>query len=319
MLVVGFALVGQQLTTYHLRTFDAPAYVVDSSFGTAASATLAKILWSHPLLHQSFGTTYGWLPATVSVCYALDVRAGNREAGVLRNAALAAGAIALLLYRLNPAAGPIYAFGAAFPDALPDPSTLSLVPTVLAVPSAPRNCVPSVHFAWALLAAVEARRLARAWRVAFALFAALIAMATIGLEEHYLIDLVVALPFTLSIYAICSRLRARAVSWRSTAMSGALATLSRLVFLRLAPPLPHLPLISWSFTVATMVGTIVTALGYFPEGSRRWPSPYCLVAPAFVRSSQRPAQPIRAQGPTRQPSSIGLRSSLSGRQPDSPA
>jgi hypothetical protein len=156
------ALVGQQLTIYyHQTTYDVPAYVTDGAYGGAASAVLGEFLWAHPLAHRSFGLIYGLLTASVAVCYGLNVQAGNRDAAVLRNTALAAGAFAFILYNIYPAAGPIYAFGSAFPAQMPDPAALSLAPTGLAVAEAPRNCMPSVHFAWALLAACRGAKAQR--------------------------------------------------------------------------------------------------------------------------------------------------------------
>ncbi len=76
-----FALIGQQLTVYHVKTFDIPAYLVDNSYGFSASATLGELTWAHAALHQVIGIIYGWLPAAISTCYALNVRAGNRDAG----------------------------------------------------------------------------------------------------------------------------------------------------------------------------------------------------------------------------------------------
>ena len=135
-------------------------------------------------------------------------------------AALAGGAIAFVLYHFYPAAGPIYAFGQAFPASLPDPATLASIPAGLAMPGAARNCMPSVHFFWAILAAAEARGLGRAWRACFVLFAVLTAFATIALGEHYVIDLVIAVPFTLCVHALFSRERSWVIGWRATAISG---------------------------------------------------------------------------------------------------
>ena len=57
--------------------------------------------------------------------------------------------------------------------------------------------MPSVHLAWALLAAIEARRLGLIWRIIFAAFTVTTAFATIALGEHYVIDLIVAIPSRL--------------------------------------------------------------------------------------------------------------------------
>jgi PAP2 superfamily len=265
-----FALIGQQLTVYHVKTFDIPAYLVDNSYGFSASATLGELTWAHAALHQLVGIVYGWLPATISTCYALNVRARNRDAGNLLRAALAGGAIAFVLYHFYPAAGPIYAFGQAFPTSLPDPAALASIPAELAMPGAARNCMPSVHFVWAILAAAEARGLGRAWRACFVLFAVLTAFATIALGEHYVIDLVVAVPFTLCVHALFSRERSWVIGWCATAISGGVVTLCWLLFLRIWTPPPHVSFVLWTVTLLTIAGSVLLRLGHLSYRPGLW-------------------------------------------------
>lgn len=261
------ALIGQQLTTWHAKTFDVPAYLADASYGFSASAVLGRIVWAHPPIHKLLGVVYGWLPAAVSTCYVLKVRAGQRDAAVLLWAALAGGAAAFFLYHAYPAAGPAYAFGSAFPAALPDPASLAPLPAGLAVPGAARNCMPSVHLAWALLAVIEARRLHPACRAAFALFAGLTAVATLALGEHYLIDLVVAVPFTVAVRAVCGREGFWLAGWQGTALAGGLLTASWLVFLRVWTPPAHVSPTLWLLTAATLAASALLPLGRLPAAA----------------------------------------------------
>lgn len=264
------ALIGQQLTVYHTKTFDILAYLIDNSYGIPASATLGELTWAHAGLHQLVGIIYGWLPAAVSTCYALNVRAGNRDAGNLLKAALTGGAMAFVLYHFYPAAGPIYAFGQAFPASLPAPATLASIPAGLAMPGAARNCMPSVHFVWAILAAAEARGLGRAWRASFVLFAVLTAFATIALGEHYVIDLVVAVPFTLCVHALCSRERSWPIGWSATAVFGGVVTLCWLLFLRVWTPPPHVSFVLWTLTLLTIAGSVLLRLGHLSNRPGLW-------------------------------------------------
>ncbi|MGH7044819.1 MAG: phosphatase PAP2 family protein [Stellaceae bacterium] len=279
------ALIGQQLTITQSHTFDIPSYLVDHSYGFSAAAAMGNVVWAHPGLHQSLKIVYGWLPAAVAACYALNVRAGNPDADVLLKAALASGAIAFFLYHLFPAAGPAYAFGRAFPGALPDPATLVAAPATLAVPGAPRNCMPSVHLAWVILAAAESRSLGRVWRAIFMLFAALTACATLALGEHYLIDLVVAVPFTLSMHALFARRRAWLIGWRATVLAGGLATLGWLLFLRAWTPPLHVSPLLWLITIVTLAGS--TALRFAPGGQLARFAVRC--AACLVAAPDRPA------------------------------
>ena len=59
-----------------------------------------------------------------------------------------------------------------------------------------RHCIPAADWTWALLSALTARsRL----RVALWSYAALFALASVLLGEHYLIDLLLALPYTFAV------------------------------------------------------------------------------------------------------------------------
>jgi hypothetical protein len=65
------------------------------------------------------------------------------------------------------------------------------------------NAMPSGHFAWALLIFWFARRYCgRAVRVAALVFMVLTCLATLGTGEHYIIDLVVSVPFAAGIWAL---------------------------------------------------------------------------------------------------------------------
>jgi len=89
--------------------------------------------------------------------------------------AMLIGAIAgLICYYLFPAVGPIW----------------------VRTPGAIRNCMPSLHLTWALLLWIYS---SKSLRIPMFLFALLTAAASMGLGEHYAIDLVAALPFTAAI------------------------------------------------------------------------------------------------------------------------
>jgi hypothetical protein len=74
-----------------------------------------------------------------------------------------------------------------------------------------RNCMPSLHFAWALLLWIYANEYIR-WPMF--LFAVLTPIAAVGIGEHYVVDMVAAVPFTAGIIWLNSlfdiRLRAAA-------------------------------------------------------------------------------------------------------------
>jgi hypothetical protein len=92
-------------------------------------------------------------------------------------------------YEMFPACGPVYAFS-GFPWHIPK----LVAPHVMRLNAYP-NCMPSVHMTSALMFGFFLGR----WRVGRWLGSvnvALTVLATLGLGEHYLIDLLAALPFT---------------------------------------------------------------------------------------------------------------------------
>ena len=105
--------------------------------------------------------------------------------------------LAPLIYVLVPIAGPAYAFP-TFPNVAP----VGLAPHIIHLPSqaAPPNGLPSIHLTVALLLLYFARR----WRLGLILgliFVAFTVTSTLGLGEHYTVDLLAAIPYTaLMIY-----------------------------------------------------------------------------------------------------------------------
>ena len=119
-------------------------------------------------------------------------------------------ACALLAYNFFPITGPRYIFGSEhYVDLL---NSLTNYPhSTVAGSTAPRNGMPSMHFGWMLASTILWWRTGSAWwtRFLFILATTLTAIATIYLGEHYVVDLIVAVPFTLAAIALCTH----TVSW----------------------------------------------------------------------------------------------------------
>ena len=104
-------------------------------------------------------------------------------------------ALAFVLYAFLPVTGPAYVFwDNQFPDHLPQ--ALDVVAKQVIVPPASRNAMPSMHLTGALL--IWMLSVGLRLRVAI-LFSSVLALATawatIATGEHYLLDLIVALPY----------------------------------------------------------------------------------------------------------------------------
>jgi hypothetical protein len=120
------------------------------------------------------------------------------ELGDLVKTFLANTVLAVPVYLAIPVCGPAFAF-ARFP-ALPA-GNVGAVPILLA---APPNGIPSVHFSTALLVCWFARHWA-AGRIASLAFLALTLTATLGTGQHYLVDLLLAIPYACAILRLGCR------------------------------------------------------------------------------------------------------------------
>jgi hypothetical protein len=136
---------------------------------------------------------YSSLPLLMALAWAVE-----RPLALLRAAVIGA-VLAVPFYLLFPAAGPEFAF-ANFPS-----SAANLVPVGW---MHPRNCIPSMHFTWALLLALNISNWR--WRWIFIIYALLTAFATVASGEHYFIDVLAAIPFTLAVQKMAQIQR-----WRS--------------------------------------------------------------------------------------------------------
>jgi PAP2 superfamily len=260
-IMVGFILP----FTNHLSplTFDAHLLAADGAFGFQPSFVLGRVIGGHPTLWDLTSTVYYALPFAVALLCAAQL--GRRPDEVRRLLWLFGimSAVGFCLYAVCPATGPIYAFR-GFPLRAPDLSGLSLAP--LAVPSAPRNAIPSLHFSTALLVFWNTSQLRRSGRIAAALFLAGTAFATLALGEHYLIDIVVAFPFSLTFQAAFADTAGNA-GWRYGAMgSGAALVAAWLLALRFWVQ----PLIEWRAAICALaIATLGFSIWARRELSRR--------------------------------------------------
>lgn len=177
--------------------FALPLFVALSAFGNAWVIRMTPHTRDALLLQWDFGVeaaVRSWAVAsplmpTIEVVYnALPfavILAVAATSGAMRSRLLWAlglgGALVVPCYVLCPAVGPVH----------------------LAEPYAFRNCMPSMHLTWALLLPVHLRGRFR-WAAWF--FAAITALTTLATGEHYLPDLIAALPWTALLTLIASQI-----------------------------------------------------------------------------------------------------------------
>ncbi|NUS14433.1 MAG: inositol phosphorylceramide synthase [Streptomyces sp.] len=111
------------------------------------------------------------------------------------------------IYMLFPTVGPIFAYGAdgghwAAADLWPHAAPAVSAPHAMPFDEVtPRNCMPSLHTAWATAIFVHSRRGPRALRFAGAFWLVATLTATLGFGYHYGVDLVAGAVFSLTIEA----------------------------------------------------------------------------------------------------------------------
>lgn len=225
MIAVGLAIA---LTP---NTYDRTLYIFDAKFGDPPSWVIGELFRAHPALRTVCGFAYNTLPLAMCACVVLEWR--NRVQGVferidLRWVAVALGVTGFFLYQVCPAAGPVYLFRSQFPGRIPNLAAVAAGPAWLE--AVPRNGMPSLHVGWMMLLFWNLRRNAWWMAVGSAVYLMLTALATLGLGEHYLSDLIVAAPVALVIQAGCTRIESPA-RWISLSL-GAAITLVWLVGLR---------------------------------------------------------------------------------------
>ena len=241
-------------------TYDPFLYAFDLSLGFRTSFVVGQFFRSHAAIAYAAALAYNYLPIGLIALRIVQLRHGDRGVD-LRLIFATLGAVGFSLYAICPAVGPVHAFS-GFPDNLPASVALARIPIGLM----PRNAIPSLHVGWALLVFVNAwsgswSRWVAVWA---AIFLALTALATLGSGEHYLIDLVVAVPLTLAIQAgfkAVGSLRTAAV------LTGAGLTAGWLIALRTGALVSAQ--ISPALSCGLVLATLIVSLAMHVEVARR--------------------------------------------------
>ncbi|MBZ5596132.1 MAG: phosphatase PAP2 family protein [Acidobacteriia bacterium] len=236
----------------HPRVYDLWLFAFDEALKVRASFLIGHLVANSNALRVAGVLAYESLPLVICWLLALELRSPERFAAGIVRVFVTAGLAGVFLYQFLPAVGPVYVFGAKFPDQLPAMPNIAIQPILL--PRVARNAMPSVHFACALLVWWNTAAFARVWRVLAAAFVASTLLATLGFGEHYLVDLVVAVPFALAVQSACLK-----VGWypaaRSAFWGGAILTAGWIGALRLGVGQSSFAL-SWCAVVVTLILTL---------------------------------------------------------------
>jgi hypothetical protein len=176
---------------------------IDESFGFQPASAMAQLFAALPGLKTLAMGAYALpQPAIVIVAACYWKRPSTSGVSVIQTFMIAS-TIGFICYSLTPAIGPIN----YFPNGLPmhaDAAYLSHLPLFDFDPHHPRNAMPSMHITWAILVFLYSRGFSIQGRMLAGLFAFLTFCATLGLGEHYLIDLLVALTVVLFVRSLCA-------------------------------------------------------------------------------------------------------------------
>ncbi|MGD0824882.1 MAG: phosphatase PAP2 family protein [Terriglobales bacterium] len=183
----------------HRQTFDLYAFAFDGSLGLEPSFALGRFLNSHPYLFPFMRVSYEGILLAMAALYAGFMRRRDKPIWEIIEVLFASAMVGYAFFSIFPVCGPRYAFGRDFPDLVVPYAafhqlSLSKVPVSWLFP---RNGVPSLHLTWALLIWLNTRSLPRWARTAALALVLATVFDTLASGEHYLFDLVVALPFTL--------------------------------------------------------------------------------------------------------------------------
>ena len=263
VLFVAFGWLTPPLLQYgelaHPKVLDLYLYSFDCSLGFQPSFLLGGVLWKWQWLKSVSYFFYLGLSVPIATVYAGQLVRRRESALPVMLALLYCGPIGGIFYNIFPALGPAHLFQENFPW---HPLTILQAKHLLLEPvpiAGFRNAIPSLHMAWVLLAWWYCRGLSwwsKGVVLAFALFTVL---ATLGSGEHYLIDLVVAVPFCVMVQGLF----ALSLPWRNAQRLGSILlglsmVLLWLSILRFANPVFWVsPVIPWTLVVVTIVASVL--------------------------------------------------------------
>jgi hypothetical protein len=164
-----------------------------------------------PIGAHVLGAVYGQLPLAAAVfgLYQLrNVAVERRFPGHhLVRTFLVIGLLGPVIYMIFPVVGPVFAYGAdggrwaaadLWPNIPPPVNTPQQMPFDRITP---RNCMPSLHTAWATTLFVHSRSGPRVLRYVGAFWLVATLVATLGFGYHYGVDLVAGVVFALMVEA----------------------------------------------------------------------------------------------------------------------
>ncbi|GED99633.1 inositol phosphorylceramide synthase [Gordonia spumicola] len=200
-------------TKANAKVLDGYVELADRALGSPSWA-VGRIVSESTVLTQTCGRVYMLLPVGAAVIAFFQLRNSARD-GFPRHhivrTFLLIGMIGPLIYFIFPVVGPTYAFGhdvagAGWQDVWPwfTPDGSAPTPTYFDQHIA-RNCMPSLHTAWAMAIFLHGWRGSTASRVFGTFWLIATTGATLGFGYHYAVDVLAGMVFTLTLEAALTR------------------------------------------------------------------------------------------------------------------
>ena len=239
---------------FHPNTLDLRLNSFDASLGFQPAFLLGQLFVRYPLLRNTSLWFYILLSVPIALVFGAWIRNDLSRARRALIAFLIVGPIGVIFYNLLPALGPVHIFGQHFPfDPMPAETARTMLNPIRA--PGPRNAIPSLHFAWVILAWWFSRGSHSMIRATCGLFVTFTFLATMGTGEHYFIDLVVAVPFAWLIQSLAE--------YRSDTIGAARPALYALIIILVWFGLLSFgtnvfwlsPVVPWLMVVLTVTGT----------------------------------------------------------------
>ena len=188
--------------TWQPLTYDGMLSAIDRSLGFDPSALAGMLLARSTALTWLCKIVYESLP--MAICAAAAVQwqhpsDGPRAANALPSVVIAA-VCAQLIFQIVPACGPRFLWGPAFPFQVA--SQTPHIGLLRVAPGEFRNAFPSLHMTGVLYITWATRPLGWSYKLPAWFYTGITALATLGSGQHYAVDLIVAVPFAMSVQLV---------------------------------------------------------------------------------------------------------------------
>ena len=268
------------------RVLDADIARLDEACGAQPSALMAFAFRRLPPLGTASLIVYTFVQIPITVVAAFQWKHKEPEALSVLPAFMVGSIIGFICYWLAPAIGPKVYFAGDFPLLHAKPDYLAQLSPYDYNPHHPRNDMPSMHFSWSVMAFLFTRGFSAPARVYAAAFVFFTMCATIGLGEHYLMNLIVGMSPVLFVRG----LTAARVGWRRIERLRAAAIGLAMLAAWIAGIRSHVVIEPW-LTILFSAVTLAVAIWFerslaIAEGSiavtkPHWPTGSALPAPLF--------------------------------------